>query len=361
MVLFACPFDDEEDEKNPSDVEFTLLVGQSQSWTPFQGKNGVFFNNANNSVLGITDNGTAVTFTGLKSGNSTITAVQGNRTAAARVTVLDNGSTVDPNDPDIDDPFDPNNPNGGGNQVFYVDGFYWGDEEVLLDYRGTIAETTHDQDLEIKVNFIYKMKVMVLKGAWQMIKNGLMGNYDEWVPIMLNVDNWNQNGFIQDGYISASVYHNQIGYSNGKQHSYTLTATNGECTKAENIVNMVIFYNKKQNAYRLMITGWIESSSCPYYGTEKYVDSDGDVLTVPWTEPVGYLTYVDYFLNLDNEGNDAGARIMYYDPENKWIEDFMQNPAKNILKFDFETGGEAEWSYGGMREKTLKGHLEIGN
>lgn len=70
------------------DKEFTILVGGSEKWTPFENASGVTYSNSDNNVISIEDNGQTVTFTGLAVGESIITASYDGKTSKALVKVI---------------------------------------------------------------------------------------------------------------------------------------------------------------------------------------------------------------------------------------------------------------------------------
>jgi hypothetical protein len=86
-VFASCEKEKEEKPTGGEDVEFTIYVNGTDSWTPFTGKTSVTFTNSDNDVLSIDDNGTTVEFTGKQVGNSTITAKLGEETLKALVRV----------------------------------------------------------------------------------------------------------------------------------------------------------------------------------------------------------------------------------------------------------------------------------
>ena len=85
-ICFALFSSCGEDEFTKKDEEFVIKVGQFKSWTPFSGEKNVTFTNANNSVLIIAPSGSSVIFTGVKEGNSIISATSGDKKATAMVT-----------------------------------------------------------------------------------------------------------------------------------------------------------------------------------------------------------------------------------------------------------------------------------
>jgi hypothetical protein len=70
------------------DKEFTILVGGSGEWTPFENASGVTFANSDSKAVSVEDDGETVTFTGLAVGKSVITATYDGKTIKALVKVV---------------------------------------------------------------------------------------------------------------------------------------------------------------------------------------------------------------------------------------------------------------------------------
>jgi hypothetical protein len=68
-------------------AEYTILVGGSDEWTPYSGKGGVTFSNANNKVIDGSDDGTTIEFTGKEVGEAVITAALDGKESNALVRV----------------------------------------------------------------------------------------------------------------------------------------------------------------------------------------------------------------------------------------------------------------------------------
>ena len=72
---------------NGDKADYTIRVGESGQWTPFEDASGVAFSNSDDTIISITDDGQTVTFTGLAVGKSTITATFDGKTSTAVVAV----------------------------------------------------------------------------------------------------------------------------------------------------------------------------------------------------------------------------------------------------------------------------------
>ena len=96
-----------EEEKDDAtyDETFTLLVGDTEEWTPFN--NGdVSFENEKDTVIGLTFDGGTVTFEGLTVGKSVVTARRGDEEKTALVTVKENLlEQPDADKPEVPDSF----------------------------------------------------------------------------------------------------------------------------------------------------------------------------------------------------------------------------------------------------------------
>ena len=90
--LTACAGDknkDNSDNQNTGrDASFTVLIGDSYTWTPFETDGDVSFSNSNNNVISISEGGQTVTFLGLSVGESIITAEKDGTKKTALVKVV---------------------------------------------------------------------------------------------------------------------------------------------------------------------------------------------------------------------------------------------------------------------------------
>ena len=84
LVLAACGDGGGDGSEKPPegyDAAYTIVIDGSDSWTPFENGSCVTFANSKADVISISDNGKAVTFTGLAVGEAEITATSGSDTA----------------------------------------------------------------------------------------------------------------------------------------------------------------------------------------------------------------------------------------------------------------------------------------
>ena len=362
-IFAACADDEPEPEPKPEQqtqtAEFSIKVRQSGEWTPFKSGNGVTFSNSNSSVISVSDNGTKITFTGLKAGNSTITAKHNNQVATAIVTVTDDGGGEDdPGEPtDPPPPLPP--PPSDDKTVFIVDAYYSG---ALNGEENSVFTSGHKTIIE-GIAFTYKMKIEVLKGFWLDLKNGKLPNReDKYHPIMRTFFNLGPDGEIyeNDGYINASRYIHEEGLF----ETSTLTAE-VECSNAVNNATMTVYYNKTKNDYRMEITGSISSrTSCPYVGTFKRVNREGTKIE-PYTDVVVFYYFGPWETNISNLGSRSESTEKFLDLPREWIEEFMANPEKEQLQLHFDWVGGKDESWPGLGTikgvVTMKATLDLGN
>ena len=352
-IFATCADDEPEIPDAPKEETFAITVGQSGDWTPFRGENGVTFSNSNSSVISVSDNRAKVTFTGLKAGISTITAMLGSKIATAKVTVTDGGSENDkpgePTDPDPPTPpfefFEP----------FPLDVFYSGTLtfEKNLDYmleNGTRITTVETE----RIDFVYKFSVINSYESFRSYYNWNIEGFGEWVPFMSGSGNQEING-----YISASYFYENKQYSDDVSTS-TITAS-VESTEAENNIVMEMYYNKNKNKYRLMITGNISSIICKYVGTIVNKTSHSSE-TDKFSDDVGSFAFsINYDLNYDNDGKLDTGDCIFLDLDNSDVEEFFKNSKKNELKIKFDAPGTDYIDSKNKREKYLKADIVIGN
>ena len=353
LNVFAMCAKDEDPE--PQTAEFSIKVRQSDEWTPFRGDNGVTFSNSNSSVISVSDNGTTVTFTGIKAGNSTITAKHNNQVATAIVTVTDDNGGGEDNP---GEPTDPPPPPPSEQKVFIVDAFYSGALNGEINQIGPRLRT-----ITQGVAFAYKMKIEVFKGIWLDLKNGKLPHLEnEYFPIMQAVFDVGSDGediYNQDGYIDASYYNHSV---QGKESSTTRAEV--ECFNSENDIRMTMYYHKKKNQYRMEIEGGISSTTCPYAGTTVYVSEDGTTVD-PYISEISFHDFGPWETNIDNDGDIYPYSNKFLDVPKEWIEEFMANPEKEqlLLHFDWVGGSETSWpGLGTYKEvKTMKATFDLGN
>ena len=355
-ICFALFSSCGEDEFTETNEEFSIKVGQSKSWTPFSGETNVTFTNANNSILSITTGGSTVTFTGVKRGNSIITAVSGDQKATAMVTVEDDSGGGEDNPDESTDP--PLPPPPSEQKVFIVDAFYSGALNGEINQIGPRL-----RNIVQGVAFAYKMKIEVYKGIWLDLRNGKLPHLeDEYFPIMQAVFDVGSDGedlYSQDSYIDASYYNHSV---QGKESSTVRAEV--ECFNSENDIRMTMYYHKKKNQYRMEIDGGISSTTCPYVGTTVYVSEDG-TKTDPYILEIYFHDFGPWETNIDNDGDIYPYSNKFLDVPKEWIEEFMANPEKEqlLLHFDWVGGSETSWpGLGTYKEvKTMKATLDLGN
>ena len=356
LNVFAMCAKDEDPE--PQTAEFSIKVRQSDEWTPFRGDNGVTFSNSNSSVISVSDNGTKITFTGLKAGNSTITAKHNNQVATAIVTVTDDNGGGEDNPGGPTDPPPP--PPSDDKTVYIVDAFYSG---ALNGEENSSVLTSEHKTIIEGIAFTYKMKIEVLKGFWLDLKNGKLPNReDKYHPIMRTFFNLGPDGEIyeNDGYINASRYIHEEGLF----ETSTLTAE-VECSNAVNNANMTVYYNKSKNDYRMEINGTISSrTSCPYVGTFKRVNREGTKIE-PYTDVLVFYYFGPWETNFNNNGVRYESPGKFLDLPKEWIEEFMENPEKEQLQLHFDWVGGKDESWPGLGTikgvVTMKATLDLGN
>ena len=340
-----------EDEFTETNKEFVIDVGESGNWTPFSGETNVTFTNTNNSVIFIAPSGSTVTFTGLKGGNSIITAVSGNKKATAMVTVKDGGGVED----DPGGTTDPPTPPFEFFEPFPLDVFYSGTLTFEKNYDYMLENGTRITTVETeRIDFVYKFRVINSYESFRSYHNWNIEGYGEWVPFMSGSGNQDR-----DGYISASYFYENKQYSDDVSTS-TITAS-VESTEAENNIVMEMYYNKNKNKYRLMITGDISSIICKYVGTIVNKTSHSSE-TDKFSDDVGSFAFsINYDLNYDNDGKLDTGDCIFLDLDNSDIEEFFKNSKKNELKIKFDAPGTDYIDSKNKREKYLKADIVIGN
>ncbi|MDR2978844.1 MAG: hypothetical protein LBV02_00130 [Bacteroidales bacterium] len=88
FISVSCEKPDNGSNSNEgAGKEFTITVWGSDSWRPFDGKTDVTFDVSPADIIGMTDNGSEVTFTGLAEGDAVITATAGSDIRKATVHV----------------------------------------------------------------------------------------------------------------------------------------------------------------------------------------------------------------------------------------------------------------------------------
>ena len=329
----------EEDIDRPNEEEFTINVGESGSWTAFRGENSVMFSNSNSSVISVSDNGTTITFTGLKEGKSIITAKIDDKLAFANVTVKSGGGGSEDNPGGTTDPPPTTDPDYS--KTIVMNAYYSGTlkkehDEVIYDKKTRAEET---------IDFIYKSKVFISTGLWQEILDGKLGNPDIWFSIMTT-----ESFELNDGYISAKYY-----YKSTDQDGYAITEATSECSESENNCIITIYYNKYRNKYRMSISAYFFSYTCPYNGTTKF--SQGTVK--PWTADVGRTLPQVYENNFDNDGkllNDIN--FIYFDLKKTDVDGLMSVSQNKDWSIKLTASGELDYGKEDATINIYKTHLK---
>ena len=317
FALFSSCSEDEFTEKNE---EYSIKVGQSKNWTPFSGETNVNFTNANNSVLFIAPSGSTVTFTGLKGGNSIITAASGDKKATAMVTVEDDGGGE--NNPGVPtDPLPPIPTDPVKNKKIITNAYYAGTLTKKYSY------TTENASIKAEeiIDFILKMDFEIELEIWQLALGGKTFDQNMWIPIANG-----RYSNLYDAYISAKYY-----YHSTDNNSFMTINGSVECTNSENLAAMCVFYNKSQDKYRMFILGGYSGIACPYKGTKNI---DGKI--EPWSDYVGFnLANIYYDNNFDNDGDEAIDNDLFIDLEKSDVEGLWNVSQNNEWSIKFQASG----------------------
>ena len=349
-ICFALFSSCGEDEFTKTDEEFVINVGESGNWTPFSGETNVTFTNSNDAVIFIAPSGSTVTFTGLKGGNSIISATSGDKKATAMVIVKDGSGGGGSN---------PNPINEW--ECLFVYGtleFEIIETESSLNYHSNTKCTFSSPivlSLDYKMIYVYtKYPDMV-----NTLNNGIMpmaagfSVVDPDYATHKNSTNRDYGAFINS--VVAKKEHFAVA-----DYTYSRTGSSGDCTISESgkistnkytVVNAVFLHkvfkvpNKIDYGYKLFF-------QYGHWTNTEYVHVTG----------CGSDDYIDQFI-LVEEGIFGGSPLLDngggnpeygFDINKSDMDSFIKNP-KGTLEIPFE--GKITLYEG--RNQTIKGTLRF--